>query len=79
MPDRTRKKIIRLLGVGFDSEDGHVRVTQGGNFDVLMGSDQCHEYMQEFCTRIEDGLKEEGKSLDDISPEEFTEFVRSLC
>jgi hypothetical protein len=78
MTDRNRKKIIRLLGVGFDSADGHVRVTQGDSFDIIMGSDQCHEYMQQFCSRIEGGLKEQGKNLDDLSPEEFTEFVRNL-
>ncbi|MCF7848412.1 MAG: hypothetical protein K9M45_06135 [Kiritimatiellales bacterium] len=78
MPDHSKKKIVRLLGVGFDSEDGHVRITQGVDFDVLMGSDQCHEYMQRFCSRIEEGLKQQGRRLENISPEELTEFVQSL-
>ena len=43
MPRGKRKKIIRLLGVGFDAEDGHLRITKGKNYDVLMGSDESHE------------------------------------
>ncbi len=46
MPQANQNKIIRLLGVGFDSEDGHVRITKGENYDVLMGSDESHEYIQ---------------------------------
>ena len=39
MRSEKRKKIIRLLGVGFDSEDGHVRITKGEKYDILMGSE----------------------------------------
>ena len=78
MPIERRKKIIRLLGVGFDSSDEHVRITKGKNHDILMGSDECHEFLQDLCARIEAGLEEQGKSLDDISPDEFTDFIRSL-
>ncbi len=73
-----RKKIVRLLGVGFDTEDGHVRITQGENYDVLMGSDQSHEYIQQLLQKIEDGLNKKGIGLEDLSPEQLGELVQSI-
>jgi len=78
MPKPKRKKIIRLLGVGFDAEDGHVRITNGEKYDVLMGSEQSHEYIQQLIQNIERKLKTRNLTLDDISPEEFTELVGEL-
>lgn len=78
MPEPKRKKIIRLLGVGFDADDGHVRITKGESYDVLMGSEESHEYIQQLIQRIEDELKARSMSLDDLTPEEFGEFVQSI-
>ena len=78
MPEPKRKKIVRLLGVGFDAEDGHIRITKGESYDVLMGSDDSHEYIQKLIQKIEDELKSRGMSLDDLTPEEFSEFVQSV-
>ncbi|MDF7823065.1 hypothetical protein P4B35_03505 [Pontiellaceae bacterium B12227] len=78
MPKPNQKKIIRLLGVGFDSDDGHVRITKGENYDVLMGSDKSHEYIQQLIQKIEDELKARSLTLDDFSPEEFSTFVQSI-
>lgn len=75
---RKQKKIIRLLGVGFDAEDGHVRITKGESYDVLMGSYESHEYLQKLIQKIEDELKAQGLRIDDLSPEEFTKFVQSI-
>ena len=47
MPKENHKKIIRLLGVGFDADDGHVRITKGEKYDVLMGSEESHEYIEQ--------------------------------
>jgi ABC-type branched-subunit amino acid transport system substrate-binding protein len=78
MPRANQKKIIRLLGIGFDTEDGHVRITKGDNYDVLMGSDESHEYIQQLIQKIEDELKAKGLTLEDFSPEEFSTFVQSI-
>ena len=78
MPKPNSKKIIRLLGVGFDADDGHVRITKGESYDVLMGSDESHEYIQKLIQKIEDELKARGMTLDDLTPEEFQAFVQSL-
>lgn len=78
MTRANQKKIIRLLGVGFDSEDGHVRITKGENYDVLMGSDESHKYIQQLIHKIEEEMKARELTLDDLTPEEFSEFVQSV-
>lgn len=78
MTQRKRKRIIRLLGVGFDAADGHVRITTGEKYDVLMGSEQSHEYIQKLIHKIETQLENRGLSLDDLTPEEFGELVGSV-
>ena len=74
----TKKKIVRLLGVGFDTEDGHVRITRGEKYDVLMGSDESHEFMAGLIDRIETEIRSRGLKLDDLTPEELNAIVRSL-
>jgi hypothetical protein len=78
MPKSNQKKIIRLMGVGFDAEDGHVRITKGEHYDVFMGSDESNEYIQQLIKKIEDELRKKGMRLDDLSPEEFYDFVLSI-
>jgi hypothetical protein len=78
MNDRSGKKIIRLLGVGFDAQDGHVRITQGDQYDVIMGSDESHEYLRKLIQKIESKIGESGLSLNDLTPEKLTELVESL-
>ena len=72
-----KKKIVRLLGVGFDAKDGHVRITQGERHDVLMGSAESHEYLRQLIGRIEEGIEERGLSLEDLDPAELSELVGS--
>ncbi len=73
-----QKRIVRLLGIGFDAEDGHVRITHGERFDVLMGSDESHEFMHQFIERIENYLKQAGLKMEDLTAEELAEFVKSM-
>ncbi len=76
MQRTNQKKIIRLLGVGFDADDGHVRITKGENYDVVMGSEESHAYIQELIRKIEDALAAQNLSLDELTPEEFSDFVK---
>jgi len=78
MRDGNQKKIVRLLGVGFDAEDGHVRITKGEKYDIFMGSEESHEYITGLINKIEDQLKATGMSLDDFTPEEFSEFMKTV-
>lgn len=67
-----------LLGVGFDTEDGQIRITQADQFHILMGSGETHKELQKICLRIEESLQAAGRPLNDYSPEEFMELVQDL-
>jgi len=73
-----QKKIIRLLGVGFDAEDGHIRITKGETYDVLMGSAESHEYIRNFIQEIEEEIEKRGLSLDNLTPKEFADLIGSM-
>ena len=78
MSEGNRRKIIRLLGVGFDAEDGHIRISQGERYDVLLGSDESHEYMRNLIQEIESTLDKQGKRLDEVTPGEVAELIESI-
>lgn len=72
---RKRQPKRRLLGVGLDNTDGHTRITQGGNFTLLLGSEETHERMTEICIKVNEQLARRGKSLDDVSAQELRDLV----
>ena len=67
-----------LLGMGFDSKDGHVRITKGKNFRLFGGSEETHEVMQEKAIKFNEHLDKRSKSLDDISEKEFCDIARKV-
>ena len=75
MKNEREMKIARMLGLGFDNDDGHVRITQGSHFNVVDGSEATHARMLEICVKINDKLDRLGKRLEDLSPEEFIDLV----
>jgi hypothetical protein len=80
MPKSSGKKKQRkalLLGVGLDS-DGHKRVTTGPNFALLGGSKETHEVMTEKAIKINEKLVASGKTLEEVSHEEFDDIAASV-
>jgi hypothetical protein len=75
-PDEQR--IVRILGLGLDNEDRHVRVTKGKNFEIYFGSESTHEHMQEACIKINEKLDRRGRRLEDLSREEFIDLVSDV-
>ena len=73
LPSKKKSKAL-LLGVGLDS-DGHKRVTTGPNFALIGGSEQTHEVMTEKVVKITEKLARKGKSLDNVSTEEFDDVA----
>jgi len=65
-----------LMGIGLDSKDGHKRVTKGDNFYLVGGSEETHEHMVETAVKVNEKLAQKGKSLSEVSKEEFTDIVR---
>jgi hypothetical protein len=67
-----------LLGLGLDSRDGHTRITSGENFKLIGGSEETHTTMQEKAVKMNEHLKRRGKTLDQVSREEFNEIAGKL-
>ena len=75
MMENKPKKAAGLIGLGFDNEDGHVRVTQGKNFCVYLGSEETHGRMAEVCIKINEKLDRRGKRLEEVSPRELADLA----
>jgi hypothetical protein len=75
MNDKSRVQRARIIGLGLDNADGHVRVTQGENFDIYLGSESTHEQLQETCIKLNEKLDRRGKRLEDLSRDEFVEII----
>ena len=76
MVNRNYKKI--LFGLGFDSKDGHLRITKGENFRLFGGSEETHGMMQEKAIKFNEQLDKRHKQLDDISEKEFLDISRTI-
>ena len=72
-PPETRTGV---LGVGLDGKDGHKRVTQGDDFLLVGGSQETHERMQDMVVRMSEGVKRKGKTLRELSKDEFEDLAR---
>ena len=64
-----------LLGLGLDNKDGHKRLTKGDNFVMVGGSEETHERMTETAIKFNEKLAKRGKTLQDLSPEEFRDMM----
>jgi len=67
-----------LLGVGFDAEDGHTRISRGPNFYLVGGSEETHARMQETAVRFNERVEDLGKSLPEINREDLRDIVNDL-
>ena len=64
--------------MGFDCKDSHIRITKGENFRLYGGSDQTHKLMQETAIKFNEQLDRKGKTINDISKEEFHEIASKI-
>jgi hypothetical protein len=75
-PGKSARRAL-LLGIGLDS-DGHRRLTTGPNFALAGGTQETHEAMTEKAIKINEKLADRGKSLEQVSGEEFDEIAASV-
>lgn len=75
---RKPQKSAALLGLAFDNDDGHTRLTRGKNFVLLGGSQDTHAVMQETAVKINENLDRRGKRLEDVSLRELREVCRAV-
>jgi len=73
-----KKKDAALLGLAFDAEDGHKRITRGPNFLLAGGSQETHGVLQETAVKINEHLDRKGKQLSEVSPGEFRDIVEDI-
>ena len=70
------RKSAALLGLAFDNDDGHTRLTRGENYVLLGGSTETHGVMQETAVKINERLDRRGKRLEDVSVRELRDICR---
>jgi len=78
MREAEQSRVVGLLGVGFDTQDGQIRITEADQYRVLMGSGETHAELQKICKKINETIKKSGRPLCDYSPDEFMELVKKL-
>lgn len=67
-----------LLGLAFDAEDGHKRLTRGKDFLLAGGSEETHSQMQETVIKMSEKLGERGKRIADASAGEIRDILGEL-
>ena len=75
-PSKKTPKAL-IVGVGLDN-DGHKRVTTGPNFALIGGSKDTHEQMTEKAVKINEKLTKKGKTLENVSPQEFDDIAQEV-
>jgi hypothetical protein len=74
----SRRGRARLVGLGSDAEDGHLRVTNGAHMALYNGSKETHNRMQEKAIEFMRRVRERGLSMDSISRGECREILAEL-
>lgn len=74
-PKKKRTPRAALLGLGFDNQDGHKRITTGEQFAIVGGSAETHERMTETVVKTFEELKNRGKHLEKVEPAELAEIL----
>ena len=69
------KPTAGLLGLGFDHDDGHKRITTGEQFAIVGGSEQTHGRMTETVVKTFEELKQRGKQLQHVEQSELAEIL----
>lgn len=72
---RKKAPAAALLGIGFDHDDGHKRITTAEEFAILGGSAETHERLTETALKTFEELKQRGKKLGEVEPEELAEIL----
>ena len=71
-------KSAAIIGLAFDHDDGHTRLTRGKNFVLLGGSQDTHAMMQETAIKVNEHLDQGGKRLEDVSVAELRRIFRKV-
>ena len=78
MIDNTKNNSALVLGVGLDNQDEHRRITKGDNFYLVGGSAETHDRMTETAIKFNEKLSKRGKSLHELSKDEFVDLMHEV-
>ena len=73
---KPRKSAAGLLGIGFDNDDGHKRVTTGEQFAIVGGSEETHGRMTETVVKTFEELKMRGKQIQEVERDELADIIK---
>ena len=73
--NRISQREAGLLGLAFDAEDGHKRITRGKNFFLAGGSEETHGVMRETMIKVNENLDARGQRLSDVSVNELRDMI----
>ena len=71
----SERRVAGLLGVAFDADDGHKRITRGKNFLLAGGSEQTHGMMRDTIVKMTERLDERGLDLTEVSVQELRDLL----
>jgi hypothetical protein len=70
-----KRRVAGLLGLAFDADDGHTRITRGKDFFLAGGSQETHGQMRETVVKVNEQLEQRGKQLGDVSVQELCDLL----
>jgi hypothetical protein len=73
--DPSGERVAGILGLAFDAEDGHKRITRGPNFLLAGGSEQTHGVMRETLIKVNEQLDARGQRLADVSVDQLRDMI----
>lgn len=76
---QTKERITKIVGLGADGFDGHIRVTNGNRYELVQGSENSHELMQLWCEEINRRLAVMNKQMEQLTVEEFIALARDAA
>jgi hypothetical protein len=71
----TERRVAGLLGLAFDAEDGHKRITRGKNFLLAGGSEATHGLMRDTIVKVTENLDKRGLNLSEVTVDELRELI----
>jgi hypothetical protein len=74
----SKVKKAALVGLAFDADDGHKRITRGDNFLLCGGSEETHGVMRETAIKVNEELSNRGKRLEDVSHHELRDIFHDV-
>jgi hypothetical protein len=71
-------RVAGILGLAFDADDGHKRITRGNNFLLAGGSEETHGVMRETIIKVNEQLDARGQSLTDVTVNELRDLINDV-